>query len=598
MLRLLVHSTIVFLCAAAPSFAEIESDADGNLVEYTNATMSDGVKIGLALGYPKGFNPEDKAQKWPTVFEMSGYPAATRPAAHKYYEGLYVTVNASLRGTGASEGTFSLFSDRSTKDGYEIIENWIVKQRWSNGKVGIHGHSWPGLTGFRVAATNPPHLRAVVVSGLFDDASRGLTQIGGIRNVGFPIRWTSNFERTDGVFGSDVAAVENRNLSESEASTIRDTRNSLDRLQEVEQEAESRSEPLPLRQLAKKIRAPIFLLHSYQDEQTGPSGAWLFDQLPDDIPKRLLMSNGHHGMSIRFIPLRRAWFDFWLRGERRDVFPDIDDPKSRVQAFFELQNLPVNPNAPLLSSDFPLPETQWTRYYLSSANKLSTSPARADGESETDTYQVVSEAADDGLERVEYRLDFDEPTAICGPIAVTLWASSTAADTDLFVLLSDVAPDGRVRALQRGMLRASHRSLDEQMSTWTKKDGDRALVRPYHTLSDPQPLEPGKPYRFEIEVFPVGHVFRNGHQLSLSISKPPLSDPVPYPKGRNGGYRSGSYKYESNQPDGTVSIHRSLKYPSSVLLPLLPGVPSVSETLPSSIDKMWIDLEKSESAHR
>ena len=277
------------------------------------------------------------------------------------------------------------------------------------------------------------------------------------------------------------------------------------------------------------------------------------------------------------------------------MLPNIDDPKSRVQAFFEVENSAVKPNAPLVSSDFPLAETQWTRYYLSSANKLTTSPDHADGDAEgkskTDTYEVISEAADDDSDRVEYRIEFDEPTAICGPIVATLWASCTAADTDFFVVVSDLAPDGRVRALQRGMLRASYRSLDEQLSMWANIDGDRLLVRPVHTFTNPQPLEPGKPNRFEIEVPPLGHVFRDGHQLSLSISKPPLSDPVTYPKGKKDKITSGSYKYESKQPDSTVTIHRSQDYPSSVLLPLLPGLPSIAETRPKSIDMLWTRAE-------
>jgi predicted acyl esterase len=580
-------SLLILFIAPAPSVAEIELDKDGNFVEFTYATMSDGVRIALALGYPRGFDPQDQTQKWPAILEMSGYPAATQPAAHEHYEGLYVTVSASLRGTGASEGSFSAFSERSSRDGYEIIEEWIVKQHWSNGKVGIHGHSWSGLTGFRVAATNPPHLSAVVVSGLIDDAYRGISRIGGIRNIGFPVKWASNFQRSDGVFGSDKAAAENRNLSESEAREIRESRKLSNPAREEDQVAEDGRQPKSLRSLAKGIRAPIFILHAYQDQQTGPSGVWLFDHVPDDVPKRLLISNGHHGIPIRFISLRRAWFDFWLRGERSDVFPEIDNPKSRVQAFFEVQNRLENLNKPLFSSDFPLPETKWTHYYFDSDGKLSTTLSKRQDGSDADTYEVAVGVAEDDLDGVEYRLAFDKSTAICGPITVTLWASYTTSDTDFFVVVSDVAPDGRVRALQRGMLRASYRALDEDMSTWTDMQGEKVLIRPYHTFRDPEPLDPGKPYRFEIEVFPVGHVFRAGHKLSLSISQPPLNDPVPIAK-RKSGYKAGSYKYESNQPPGTVTIHRDADYPSSVLLPLLPGLPPISQNPPESIDKLWI----------
>jgi len=67
-----------------------------------------------------------------------------------------------------------------------------------------------------------------------------------------------------------------------------------------------------------------------------------------------------------------------------------------------------------------------------------------------------------------------------------------------------------------------------------------------------------------------------------------LNDPVPYTKGKN-GYKSGSYKYESNQPNSTVTIHRGPDYPSSVLLPLLPGLPPISKELPESLDKLWTE---------
>ena len=187
-----------------------------------------------------------------------------------------------------------------------LPEDWIVKQEWSDGKVGIYGHSWPGLTGFRVASTNPPHLRAVVVSGVLDDVGRGLAQIGGIRNVGFPLSWSSNIQRSDGVFGSDEAAAESRGLSESEARRLRESRNAPEIPGNVEQGTDSQSQPQTLRSLAAKIRVPIFLLHAYQDHQTGPSGAWLFRYIPDETPKRLLISNGHHGMPIRFIDQQLA----------------------------------------------------------------------------------------------------------------------------------------------------------------------------------------------------------------------------------------------------------------------------------------------------
>ena len=67
----------------------------------------------------------------------------------------YVTVHASVRGTGCSGGEFDLFSWRSALDGYELVE-WIADQEWSTGEVGIYGHSYGGITGFMVGATQAP----------------------------------------------------------------------------------------------------------------------------------------------------------------------------------------------------------------------------------------------------------------------------------------------------------------------------------------------------------------------------------------------------------------------------------------------------------
>jgi hypothetical protein len=96
--------------------------------EFTFATMSDGVEIALAVGYPEGLDPRDTTRRWPTIFSTCGYPFATEPMNPEQFGNRYVTVNASLRGTGASGGMFGPFDERTKQDGYEIIENWIVKQ--------------------------------------------------------------------------------------------------------------------------------------------------------------------------------------------------------------------------------------------------------------------------------------------------------------------------------------------------------------------------------------------------------------------------------------------------------------------------------------
>ncbi len=105
----------------------------------------------------------------------------------------------------------------------------------------------------------------------------------------------------------------------------------------------------------------------------------------------------------------------------------------------------------------------------------------------------------------------EQDLEIAGPIKLTLYASSTRNDMDFFVKLSEQMPqsaEDRGKTLNpasfwitKGWLRASHRALDPQKST---------EMEPYHTHTDPQPIEPGKIYRFDISVEPMAHRFKKG----------------------------------------------------------------------------------------
>src|SRR5207248_1728424 len=72
--------------------------------------------------------------------------------------------------------------------------------------------------------------------------------------------------------------------------------------------------------------------------------------------------------------------------------------------------------------------------------------------------------ASSGPDELTYTRTFSGPTALAGPIEADVWLSSTAPDTDVFVQLIDVDPQGNYQFLQRGMLRASFRAVDEARS--------------------------------------------------------------------------------------------------------------------------------------
>ncbi|NQT13658.1 MAG: CocE/NonD family hydrolase [Planctomycetes bacterium] len=547
--------------------------------EFTFATMSDGVEIALAVGYPRGFDASN-GRKWPAIFTTCGYTGATAPVNPSGFANRCVTVNASLRGTGASGGALSPWTPRTWQDGYEIIEDWIAKQPWSNGRVGITGHSWPGLMGFLVATTNPPSLEAVCVSGLIEDFYRGIAWIGGVRNCGFPVDWLNNYYDADGPFNSGTAAQIVRQIDDAEYGKIVESRPRRDLADDMlwnvmyEPYDCARWREQSLYTYASRIEAPILIMHTYQDEQTGPTGWRLWKHLPEDTPKRLILTNGAHNVAPAANPDSAAWFERWLLddGKRAEV-----DRRRRVQVHFETRlggpNRSFHLNAPLEASDFPLPDTAWSRFYLRSGQTLADSPPAAD--EPPDAYRVTHGEPSGESERLDYVLQFDEPTAICGPAVLTLWAELTTLDADFFALVADLAPDGTLYGLQRGLLRASHRQLDEKKSAYALHGGQKILIRPHHPHTRAEPITPGQAYRFEIPIFAVGHVFRPGHKLVLRLSRPPLGDPIGITKSG-----SPSYRYDSDRPPGIVKVLHDTEHASSLLLPILPTLPPISTDPP------------------
>ena len=132
---------------------------------------------------------------------------------------------------------------------------------------------------------------------------------------------------------------------------------------------------------------------------------------------------------------------------------------------------------------------------------------------------------------------------------------------DFFVKLSEQmpqSPDDRGKDLNpasywitKGWLRASHRALDARKST---------EMEPYHTHSDPQPIEPGKIYRFDISIEPMAHRFKKGNRVRLEIvnGDSVVTDVL------------WTHYYLPNKI-GSDTIYHSAEHPSALTLPVMDG---------------------------
>ncbi|MGH2760466.1 MAG: CocE/NonD family hydrolase, partial [Actinomycetota bacterium] len=528
---------------------------------WTHFEMADGTKIAAAVRYPKGFRA-GSGRRLPVLFSMDGYAAGGSegidPAS---FGNRYITVYASIRGTGCSGGAFNLFDRRHSEDGYEIVANHLPRLAGSTGDVGIIGHSYPGLTGWLTASTNPPNLKAIAISGLIDDLYRGIVYPGGVPNYGFPLIWTGAYRP-----GVEVAGNAGRYIDETANGDATCASNLAMRPTHAHETLNSVLEnPIVhggtsledgswwrLRSTVtwiNGIRKPIHITQQFQDEQTGPRGGHvLFQRLGERVPKRLVLTNGVHSTTSVAHNDRLAWLDCYILEERSQC-ARVADRDRRVNLLVDTTSGNAVPAGEFdyTTSDWPAPETRWTRYYLHADGSLGTSAipgeaprsfvytptgrhitADAGGLSPTGLDEVVGTATfGDGPDVLRYELPFKQDTAIAGPINLTLTASSTAVNTDFFVDVLDVAPNGDVHYLQRGMQRASHHEIDRHPSrTDYTKAGDVYRAWHPHTNTVTKLLTPTVPKQFEVEVFPIGHVFRRGHKLRLQIHSPPALDPL------------------------------------------------------------------------
>ena len=107
----------------------------------------------------------------------------------------YAQIGVSIRGTSCSSGSFDFFEHAQAQDGVDVIK-WIAAQPWSNGKVGMIGKSFPGITQLFVAeacAGDPEcsaHLVTIAPGHHYGDAYRDVAYPGGIFNYSFALLWS------------------------------------------------------------------------------------------------------------------------------------------------------------------------------------------------------------------------------------------------------------------------------------------------------------------------------------------------------------------------------------------------------------------------
>ena len=483
-------------------------------------------------------NPYDK--------EVELRAVGTLPSPGKLAERGYAVVSTDTRGRFGSAGTFTPFQDEGP-DGYDTIE-WTAAQPWCDGNVGIYGPSYLGVTTLLAARERPPSLRCAIPMITVDDLYNDWVYQGGAFKLSFALGWAlgvaaANARRTDldGDARERLGAVLTgggiqgyvRPLASAPGLSLPGVAPWWSDWLEHDRHDEYWQSFSPARDYSD-YDVPMFHV----------SGWW-------DLFAHGTMRN-FRALSRQQRTAQHLWIGPWAHTHYDRYFGELDfGPAGSaagagvVAAFNRFIDQHLRGGEPRLprvryfllganrwrdADDWPPLESESRALYLHSGGKANSDrgdgllaeepPASAE---RTDRFlydperpvptsdpagprdQRVIEARDDVLCYTTPPLD--EPLVVAGPVALELWASTDAPDTDWTGKLVDVHPDGRAVLLCDGILRARYRE----------------------SFSDPRPLQPGRPTRYSIDLGHTACRFGAGHRIRLEVSSSnfPKFDPNP-----------------------------------------------------------------------
>lgn len=538
--------------------------------------MRDGVDLSIDVLRP------DAPGTYPVVLVRTPYDKvlARKPFHDELVKRGYIVVLNDLRGRFNSDGEYTPYV-HDTDDGYDTIE-WIAAQEWSDGNVGMAGGSCSARTQWLAAAADPPHLKALVplvappdtflnepiTNGCFLlpvaewmvwMGRRSWQVTGGpplytkmqsyynalpladlTRQAGFDSRWWDEWMQHPNLDdywrrGSYMHAWPEMSVSALNVSGWWDMNfpgahlnfNGLRR----------HGKNAGIRNGQKLIIGPW---HHQLNRDRALNGVDFGAQAIIDL----------ESYQIRF-------YDRWLKGVQNGI-----EHEPAAHLFI------LGANEWWTVDEWPLPNAELTRFYFHSrggANSLKGDgvlSTEAPGDEPHDTYaydpldpngmlwRIDNGPVDDRLPSVRedmlcYTTDvLTEALDVVGPVEVTLYAASSALDTDWHVRLCDVHPDGSARFLCHGMLRARFRD----------------------SLEEPQLMQPGEVYEFRFGADACGVRFLPGHRIRVEVTSSWFPE---YDRNTNSGAENNFL--DANPVVAYQRIFHERGRASHVTLPVIPA---------------------------
>lgn len=560
-------------------------------------TMDDGTRLAAKVTLPAGSTGQAASGRFPVVLvqtsynsEFGSYAAAIGGADPYIVQRGYATVVVDVRGTGNSEGQWEAFSAREQAD-YRQVVDWVAQQSWSDGRIGLYGVSYLGITSVLTAAQQHPAVKAAFPIVPIGDGYRDVVFTGGQVNATFIPLWltlvTALGLPTYGVAQTDpmaaftalvdhlIGAVANFQLPTALKAVIGDSETAYDN--------DFWAVRSPMEQAAR-ITVPTFVVGGLQDLFQRSEPMW-FERLKDRVPTKLLIGPWTHiaaanvpsdGLPADGIPrmnqILLRWFDHYVKGitaARADQIPNVTQF--------------VTGHGYATATDWPHARLGARRLFLHGDKSLGTSaPQTAEatalvpqsplqGLCSASTSQWTAGAAgllplpcfdDDRINQLSSAVFSTAPLTedlyLNGPIQADIWVSTTSLDAGLSVRVSDLDPvTGKATPLSNGLLTASLRQVDASRSRYV----DGMMLQPWHpfTKASLLPVTPNEPMLMRVEIFPTSALLKQGHRLQISLAASNLPQ--------------GLAPAPSLLPGllGALTIHNTPELPSSVVLPVVPA---------------------------
>lgn len=437
----------------------------------------------------------------------------------------YVVIAIDNRGMSLSEGDMALLSATEAEDYYDAIQ-WAGKQPWSNGNIGLNGVSYMAMNQWKVAELAPPHLKAIMPWEGLTDLYRDFAYHGGIGGNSFLAGWWQ------------FRILENKNATSA-------VQNLFTAVQETPFTDELYDAHSPVN--LSSINIPAYVVASWPDHGLHTRGTLAgFEQI--NSQHKWLEIHGRKKWEWYYSKEAQqrqlAFFDHFLADRNEQILAQPRVTYEARTSYYQGETKTAD-QWPLLLQE------QTTLFLDSSSGQLLEQNIANDASASYAARAGSEEQPLTSENKIIFSHTFNQTTEITGSMKLELWLSlKNAQDTDLFVGIQKHDSQGNVvyfhgndvinGQVANGWLRASHRELDENKSTFT---------RPFHLHQRALPIDEDEIVKVEVELHPSSTIFESGEKLTVLI--------------QGGDIEESGLEHDSIS-QGTVTIHTGSLYPSKL----------------------------------